>query len=295
MRVGIHTHTGKHTHARTHWASELDGAALRYMLHHDGMLRGGAWPQVLYRNMLQMNTRHVKPTRLGFVTLPCVAWSSLRNGHGLPCDMAHAPTRAITQKFCELLKERLWEIVVMESLVHFYNDTDAWRLIRTTAEAAGYALVALETFVAREVGLPTGRERRIAAFSRVGRGKYDLAEVWRELARLEKAGALSLKECLIGDTATTEQRSYGVTAEMLRTQREISEKKQARLAEALAKAKLTVEAAQKACTYCVDLAKSSEWTRVSTGAPTITAGYTRKSLWLPHLGRYARGVTRPGA
>ena len=265
------------------------------MLRLDDVLRGGAWPQAMYRDLLLMDASQLEPTDSVFYTAPCAALSSIRNGHGRPCDMAHAPTRAITQKFCELLKERLWEIVVMESLVHFYNDTDAWRLIRTTAEAAGYALVALETFVAREVGLPTGRERRIAAFSRVGRGKYDLAEVWRELARLEKAGALSLKECLIGDTATTEQRSYGVTAEMLRTQREISEKKQARLAEALAKAKLTVEAAQKACTYCVDLAKSSEWTRVSTGAPTITAGYTRKSLWLPHLGRYERGVTRPGA
>jgi site-specific DNA-cytosine methylase len=208
--------------------------------------------------------------------------------------MAHAPTRAIVEKFCELLEQGLWEIVVMESLVHFYNGTEAWRLIRRTAKAAGYALVAIETFVAREVGLPTGRERRIAAFSRVGRGKYDLAEVWRELAGLEKAGALSLKECLFGYTATKEQRSYGVTAAMLQTQREISEKKQARLAEALAKAKLTVEAAQKAGTYCVDLARSTEWTRVSTGAPTITAGHTRKSLWLPHLGRYARGVTRPG-
>ena len=99
--------------------------------------------------------------------------------------------------------------------------------------------------------------------------------MWQVLARLEREGALSLRHCLISDTATAEQRSYGVTAAMLQTQRQISDKKRLRLATAAAleAAGLPREQARRAGVYCVDLSKTVEWTRVSTDSVALESTF----------------------
>jgi hypothetical protein len=86
-------------------AAEIAIAPLQSMLRLDRSLHGGIRPQVLYADVLRMDSSHVEPTDVGFVTLPSAAWSSNHHGHALPGDMAQAPTRAIMHRFCELLTQ----------------------------------------------------------------------------------------------------------------------------------------------------------------------------------------------
>jgi site-specific DNA-cytosine methylase len=270
---------------------EYNRDARRYAGQLDDICRGGITAQTAALNLLLMRPEDVQPCDLCLVSLPCVAFSSAKNGHDGPKGMEHRPTGKIVRHFCGLLRLGRWGVVVFENVPKFFK-SEAWRAIVAAGEAAGYRVVAVHTLYARKSGLPQSRERGFGALSRVGPGAFDLARCWDTLAALEaKSGALKLGDCLLAASDTAERRRYGITDEVLAGQHEMS-------AECRQHLKAVVEAAggtvEKACrsgapAAVLDLRKSPEWSKPKLDcgyAPTITASHGLQSLYAPHLRRF---------